>query len=546
MSRNSSRQPRSAGFSRPGNARPSIASRQFVEARQSETVLTGLDEPLVDALERALAGGRSLDRGSRSADRIDVMTVHQAKGLEFDTVLAPFLSDRHWCVDHDHPARSRHELLSATLDPTVDSPLCTDLATESVREEWRVFHVAITRAANHLLLFGAEYAYDPPEALGVTAVEDCLPDAIEWGAAGARMDLWSTLGTGLERVADSHPQAVADVTDDLAAPGADREPTIAGPTGTAMTVDEAIGAVHRLGWLLRNDLLLPAADAASAGHEVGAVPGQRHLEALTDDTVRFPVDSIVAAEQSQATVRHSHSALATHERCPRRHYLDHVVFATADPTEGGAADGRVVGSLFHDIAEECFYRGFTAPGEWQAVAQRHLTARDLEAHTDAVLACVDRYFQAEWPALDEPVHAWEALAAELRFTLEAVESVEGPVVGYVDSIRRLPDGRCAVLDYKATADRIDPSEAGQLTLYAEACRRRYDLSVDLVGYVYVGAAGPGVDLFDPSSVPDWRHLRESLATLESPRFDAYQSGPHCATCPHTSLGCAPDSIVEDR
>ncbi len=154
---------------------------RFVEAYESDGVVQSLSTAFVDALTRTLqSGGSDRTRGTRSADCVDVMTVHQAKGLEFDTVLVPYLSDEEWCVDGDYVERARYRLLAATLDDAVDSPLLADLATERVAEEWRVLHVALTRAAEHLFVFGSDYEYDGgDDELAAATAETCLASDIE-------------------------------------------------------------------------------------------------------------------------------------------------------------------------------------------------------------------------------------------------------------------------------------------------------------------------------------------------------------------------------
>ncbi len=142
---------------------------RFVEAYDADEVVRALSTDFVDALARTLrSGGSDRTRGTRSDDSVDVMTVHQAKGLEFDTVLVPFLSDEEWCVDGDYAERARYRLLAATLDDDVASPLLSDLAAETVAEEWRVLHVALTRAENHLFLCGSDYAYDVDDELATS------------------------------------------------------------------------------------------------------------------------------------------------------------------------------------------------------------------------------------------------------------------------------------------------------------------------------------------------------------------------------------------
>ncbi|MWV40901.1 ATP-dependent DNA helicase [Natrialba sp. INN-245] len=554
---------------------------RFVAAYESDAAIRSLSTAFVDGLERTLRGSeRERTRGTRSDDRIDVMTVHQAKGLEFDTVLVPYLSDEEWCVENDYAERARYRLLAATLDDDdVDSPLLADLAAETVAEEWRVLHVALTRAENHLFVFGSPYEYDGGEdELGVSTAQGCLHAEIEWSVAGERMALWSSLSESFERVRESYPDTVADRTDAIAR-SADSSPgTITYYAGyddrsvEPLETDEAIETVHRLGRLLRDGTLLPAADAADAlrrgdtADRPVRVPSGRQLSALTPETTRFPIQSLSTASELSVAIRHSYTAMDTHGTCPRKHYLDHVVRAIDDPLAGttptasdrispSVSRSRVVGTVFHDVAEEAFYRGYRTSEEWREAAIRQLTARDLAAYREPVLDCVDRYFAATAPGFDLPVADWDQLAAERPFSLANVSGVAGDVVGYVDSIRRLPPvetneapidgdfGDLVVLDYKATAGRIDLADATQLTLYARACRQRFDEPIAGVGYVYVGDSGPAVDLYEPAALPSWSAVRETLESVDDPSYAETSPGEHCRYCPHRSLGCAPEEFT---
>ncbi|ELY66053.1 RecB family exonuclease, partial [Natronococcus jeotgali] len=542
---------------------------RFVERYDAERVVRSLTPAFVDALERTLRGGSAeRTRGTRSADAVDVMTVHQAKGLEFDTVLVPYLSDEEWCVEHDYARRARTRLLAAALEDDVDSPLRADVAAETVGEEWRVLHVALTRAANHLFVFGSEYDYDGGEGeLAVSTADACLDPAIEWSVAGERMELWSTLTESFESVRGTYPRTVADRTDELAVAADERPGTITYYAGYGdrsiepLETREAIETVHRLGRLLRDGTLLPAADAASHASEAGPpirVPGERRASALTADATRFPSAPLVDDGGVPVAMRHSYTAMESYEACSRQHYLEHVVRAIDDPIDADSSDSerpgspsspRIVGSVFHDVAEEAFHRGYDGRDDWREAAVRQLTARNLLEHREAVLACVDRYFEATAAGIDDQVADWTPLAAELPFALADVAGVEGDVVGYVDTVRRLPEaagGGFAVLDYKATATRIDPADADQLALYARACRRRLEEPIAAVGYVYVGAVdGPGVDLFEPDEVPPWESVRETLEGVDDPSYRETTPGEHCRRCPHRSLGCAPAAYIPD-
>lgn len=578
---------------------------RFVESYNADSVVQTVTPAFVDALERTLESGSSdRTRGTQSTDSIDVMTVHQAKGLEFDTVLVPYLSDEEWCVERDYARRARYQLLAATLDDDIDSPLCADLAAETVGEEWRVLHVALTRAENHLFVFGSTYDYDgEDEELGASTADACLADGLEWSVTGEQMNLWESLTESFERVRESFPETVADRTDEIA-DSADRTPgTITYYSGyddrTAEPLETrtAIETVHDLGRLLREGTLLPAADAASATGDDGVsgtgdtgsrtddvratetavetpssnanrpVPSERQLSSLSAETVRFPVDTLANATDVPAALRHSYTSLATHETCSRKHYLDHVVHAIDDSSAqalecrttvetrseddwnepADTAVPRLVGTVFHDVAEEAFYRNDATRNDWRAVAIRQLTARGVLQHRERVLSCVDRYFDASAPAFDDPVHEWEPLAAEVPFTLADVPNVRGDVVGFIDSVRRTPEGDLVVLDYKATAERILPSEASQLALYVRACEQAFDEPVTAAGYVYVGPVdGPRVDLFSPDDLPPWSSVHQTLEAADDPSFAETTTGEHCQYCPHRSLGCAPEEYIDDH
>ncbi|MHC3439679.1 UvrD-helicase domain-containing protein [Natrialbaceae archaeon A-gly3] len=526
---------------------------RFAESYDPGAILGTLSAEFVDALESVLTGGgNEYDRGSHTDDHVDVMTVHQAKGLGFDTVLLPYLSDEEWCLEGDYARRARYELLTATIEGEVDSPLCGDVAAETTGEEWRVLHVALTRAENHLFVFGSTYDYEgEDDQLSTSLADACLADGIEWSVAGKRMNLWERLTESFERVRDTYPESVADLTEEVAFSAGQTPGTITyyeaygeravEPIETA----EAIETVHRLGRLLRTGSLLPAADAADCVAEAGRVPTGRSAGALTLETVRFPVDALSSVSELPLAMSHSYTSMQSHETCARKHYLDHVVNAIDDPVEGGGdGGGRTVGTVFHAVAEEAFHREYTQRETWHEAATRQLTARDDLEYREDVLASIDRYFEATAAGVDAPLREWKPLAAELPFSLEDVPGVTGEVVGYVDSIRRTPDGELAVLDYKTTGDPIPAEEATQLSLYLRACREQFDEPVSHAGYVYVGEGGPRVDLFTAAELPPWESVAESLEAAETFSLEATPGG-HCRFCPHQSLGCAPDWIEAD-
>lgn len=74
---------------------------------------------------------------------INIMTIHAAKGLEFDTVFMPYLT-------HDRfPSRGRRDLIELPDELVKETLPSGDIHTE---EERRLFYVAMTRAKNRLIL----------------------------------------------------------------------------------------------------------------------------------------------------------------------------------------------------------------------------------------------------------------------------------------------------------------------------------------------------------------------------------------------------------
>ena len=101
---------------------------------------------------------------------IQIMTIHKAKGLEFDTVILPGLhkipksDDQKLLIWDKVMQKDGHELLAAAIVPTIDEkesgePSKYDLLqefekTRSANEAKRVLYVAVTRAIRKLHLVG--------------------------------------------------------------------------------------------------------------------------------------------------------------------------------------------------------------------------------------------------------------------------------------------------------------------------------------------------------------------------------------------------------
>ena len=89
----------------------------------------------------------SLDQNS---DAIQLMTVHQSKGMEFDYVMIPFLSSGTF------PSNNKKRKYLEFLPTEWKKGTLDNIETDNYDEERRIFHVAVTRARKKLLLFAPE------------------------------------------------------------------------------------------------------------------------------------------------------------------------------------------------------------------------------------------------------------------------------------------------------------------------------------------------------------------------------------------------------
>jgi|GEM_PF-2997059 len=162
----------------------SAAVRPLLNGRpDGETELANLDLLLTRAMQFAEDGARGISRfldfcemlsdadedispaGTSQADAVRVMSIHASKGLEFPVVLlvglgnkinqasstAPLLADRHGRTAVSFVTQQdRHRIKTDRYDQLADYQ-----RKSALHEEARLLYVAMTRARDQLLLFGA-------------------------------------------------------------------------------------------------------------------------------------------------------------------------------------------------------------------------------------------------------------------------------------------------------------------------------------------------------------------------------------------------------
>ncbi|MGM0606355.1 MAG: ATP-dependent helicase [Halobacteriota archaeon] len=503
---------------------PALESRidAFEDAPIDSRLTSGFVEYLDDPLALSNRGVETVG-GDQSADAVDVMTVHQAKGLDFPVVLLPFLGPS-WSPS---PAlglwgdRTEWSVLERLIDGDLEAPLFESLSDRRAAEQWRILHVALTRARDRLVLIGNS---TDTSTVPAADLDELLPPAFEWRHGGVDVDPWTAVTDAIESLSETDSgSGFADLTDAVEAARSSTPEQITWYDGTTVSAERATAAVRELTRALKAGTL----DAA--------------------DRSRSPYRATPRADRADDRLprRHSHTSLQSFVECPRKHYLDHVVSGFDDPELRSESDEqtesvpwRSVGTLFHLVAEDAYWRGLETADAWTRSCERIARERSLVAGRAETKRCIDRYFQSR-PS------EWDLQAVEVPVSLPGfAESVDADgIAGRIDAVYRDSQGDLVVIDYKTTRSRTSIEESYQLLLYLLAADARFDEPIAGAGYLYVGPAGPNVQRFDRTVLLERvSDLKRELSAATDATYDRPVPGDHCRFCTHRSLGCAtPDT-----
>jgi ATP-dependent exoDNAse (exonuclease V) beta subunit len=330
---------------------------------------------------------------------IQIMTVHAAKGLEFQHVFVANLAYGRFPLrrrlDRGLDLNQPESLHATSLDEIADD---AERKRRFLEEERRLGYVALTRAIDHLYLSYAR-SYTGSASSHSVFVTDI-------GRSGA--DLLnpiklSTVEEGVWNAAELARQQLEQIESAL------EHPYLSG---------DAIG-----------DLLL-------AQWTLGELPGASTWRSRTEP---FPHDG-------NESLRLSYSGLQTYETCPRRYYYGNVLRLPDDSTSAYALRGNILHNAiqwmnlqrrdrqFPELADLLGHLDSTWPADgFDSPAQE----RQIRHHCEQLLRRYHTYEQQQ---------EREILGVELSLDARLGRHT---VTGRIDCVSRAPDGTVEIIDFKS-------------------------------------------------------------------------------------------------
>ena len=423
-----------------GAQRLANVERLFTLAARFESSGTHLIRDFVRYVEEFEAIGSRESEGQidQAADAVRLMTIHQAKGLEFPVVFIPDLQRLSRIVSNDNwVLLDRHLGLTLKVPDGRGSLVagCTYTSFEK-RHGWReqfesmrLLYVAASRAEDRLIMTGVT-----DQLATLTRGNDCW---LKW--------IWQSLELG-ERstggVVELDDDVQLQLTVNLAEDVAEFEPEIDDePQTTAPPADSLIEA--------------------------------------------FPLVRLVERPIGNATYRFSVTQLINYHRCPRQYYFDRVlqlpssdelaVWNNADAPEPPAnLTATLKGAVIHRFcerytadqnAEECLRESFA---EVLRLRQAQLADRLVEINFDVaikdLLPLAKNYLASDLfkrleaaPKIDNSVKpvGQTGLWSELSFRLRRPHGI---LYGVIDKLLVTPAG-VEIIDFKT--NRIVPAKTGE-------------------------------------------------------------------------------------
>lgn len=475
------------------------------------------------------AGDRESDAPVTDADgsAVRLMSIHASKGLEFPIVVVPDLAHRRAAESSellvgDQWAAMRVRTLDGYSEPSDGLRALRELRRDAeLSEERRIFHVAMTRAEERLILAGA-----------VTEKADSSSPA-GWIVPELVPEVASLLAEHPDEPRAAHV---------LPAGGVQGAPDVA--VTICRSAPERVSRKPA-------KAPMPAAKVAVRSEPSPDSSAQLSFDELDLPTAP-PLDHGVLP-----TV--SYSSLARFDRCTYRFHLerelrlpenaeDPLLVWPARPGSEGSIDPVTRGSIVHEALERADLTGAGVAERdvLTAIAAARATGPVSEAAVDDLVRLVEAALRAP---LMERVAAAESLQIEQQFVVD-LGGDEVPLLhGAIDLLATEAGGGALVIDYKTDwlrdTDVIEERVAGSYSLqrqaYAAAVLAAGATRVDIAHLYLERPDDPAIATFTQVDLPG---LRAALAArCDELRFGARTPTLHprrytCAGCP-ARLGLCP-------
>ena len=447
------------------------------EARPRETLT---DFVAYLDIYQQVGGDLDADQQGRVAvEGVQLMTVYQAKGLEFEAVVIPRLVDGQFPDTRDEQRLLPVELLKQK--PPADF---------AIDEERRLLFVAMTRARSRLLLTALQPAgsrVQPSRFVGELerggADEPVSSDeyvrvvpkdvAVEYRAAGPQAEVEESAVSA----AESAPETTVQLLKMMPVPLAhERRFALRRRAVEIMGMLEGLAADDHEGRATLTRELVEVAEAAAGAADEARMHG---LDPLTLNVVssHAPAGKVLL-ELTSLPPSFSHSQLRTYGECPLQYAFQRVYRIPVAETPGYFEFGHVIHQAFEVYARqrrEAVAAGLPVPG-YEALHQAFDDAWQPRNFADEHAA--RHYADRAEPALRrfydrEVANLAQAVGFEVGFTLQVAPGGEEPPVllyGIIDRIDRHPDGSIEITDYKTgrSKNQEDVDKDDQLSAYALA------------------------------------------------------------------------------
>jgi DNA helicase-2/ATP-dependent DNA helicase PcrA len=419
--------------------------------------------------------------GRVEVEGVQLMTVYQAKGLEYEAVAVPRLVETQFPDTRDEKRLLPIELLKQT--PPEDF---------AIDEERRLLFVAMTRARSRLLLSALQPSGNKIHPRRFVA-------EIERGnavLAPVSSDDYERPIPPDDIVIEQRVQTGTSDVDDLGRGALETTPETTVQLLKLMPVPLAHErrfalrrrAIEIIGMLeglapqdnegrrsLTAELVEVAEAAASAADEAR----RNGLDPLTLNVLsRHAPAGKTLLEMTALPQTFSHSQLRMYDECPLRYAFNKVYRIPVAATQGYFEFGSVIHAAFETYARtrrDAIAAGLPAPG-YEAL--KHAFDEAWEPRNYADVQAAEHYAKRAEPALRqfyerEVKNIAQAIGFEQGFTLELPAGEGEPPVllyGIIDRIDRHPDGSIEITDYKTGKSKkqseVDADE--QLSVYALA------------------------------------------------------------------------------